>query len=178
MNKTNEADIIARVRAGYLQDFEQLVRLYEKPLFRMVANLLGRNHRVEDLVQEIFLAAFRHLDRYDPQKGRFATWLFRIARNRTLNEIRKNKGLFASQNLEPEWHHTPSDDIVAMETMQALDRALNDLPFKFRVVFILAEIEGLAHAEIAAIEKIRPGTVKSRLSRAKAALRKAMGEMG
>jgi RNA polymerase sigma-70 factor (ECF subfamily) len=52
------------------------------------------------------------------------------------------------------------------------------MPFKFRVVFVLAEIEGLAHAEIADIEKIRPGTVKSRLSRAKAALRKAIGEMG
>jgi RNA polymerase sigma-70 factor (ECF subfamily) len=178
MNKTNDANIIARVRAGYLQDFEQLVRLYEKPLFRIVGNLLGRNHRVEDLVQEIFLAAFQHLDRYDSQKGRFSTWLFRIARNKTLNEIRENKGLFASRFLEPQWHHTPSDDIVAMETMKALDQALNDLPFQFRVVFVLAEIEGLAHAEIADIEKIRPGTVKSRLSRAKAALRKAIGEKG
>jgi RNA polymerase sigma-70 factor (ECF subfamily) len=152
--------------------------LYEKPLFRMVANLLGRNHRVEDLVQEIFLAAFMHLNRYDSRKGRFSTWLFRIARNKTLNEIRKNKGLFASRSLESQWHHTPSDDFVAMETMKTIDKALNDLPFKFRVVFVLAEIEGLAHAEIADIEKIRPGTVKSRLSRAKAALRKAIGEMG
>jgi RNA polymerase sigma-70 factor (ECF subfamily) len=91
MSKGFEDEIIQKVTNGDTDAFEFLVKKYEKQLFIMVANLLKRPDRVEDIVQDIFFNAYKHIKKFDPDLGRFSTWIFRIARNKCLNEIKRKK---------------------------------------------------------------------------------------
>lgn len=170
MNAQQEAHIISQVRAGNIEPFAELVRFYQHQLFRFVGNMVGRNS-VEDVVQETFLAAFRNLWRFDGQRASFRTWLYRIARNQALNCLKKKN----HETLQPEYEQpevaTPADQMMQKEMFMRLDRALADLKFRERSIFILADIEGLSYAQIARIEGVRLGTVKSRLSRARAKLK-------
>lgn len=169
-----ENQIIASVQQGCIEEFEHLVRLYQGPLFRVVGNLVNPPHRCEDLVQDIFLAAYKNIGRFDPRKGSFRTWLYAIARNRTLNARRKHREDRLPDDAIIADGRTPMDDLVVKEAFQNLDSALNRMKIQDRVIFVLAELEGLAYAEIARIEKLPLGTVKSRLARARAKLRRAL----
>ncbi len=171
MDAQQENSIIARVQAGQVAEFAHLVSQYQNSLFRIVGNIVP-SAMVEDVVQEVFLTAFSHIRRFDPARGRFRTWLFRMARNCALNAFKKKRELPMEEDtmitIDP---HTPIDDLLRREMFQQLDRAISQLSFQERVIFVLAELEGLSYAEIARIEKIRLGTVKSRLARVRARLR-------
>lgn len=172
MKKNCDDDIIDRILNGDIESFEFIVKKYEKSLFVMVGNLLGSvHHRVEDIVQETFLAAYKNLNTYDSSLASFSTWLYRIARNKCLNEQNKKKEKPLKKGFEISDKENPVNSVLSKELFHVLDNALNQLSFNERVVFVLAEFEGLSHGEIAAIENIRTGTVKSRLSRTKAKLR-------
>ena len=175
MQTLGENEIIERVKAGATADFEGLVRRYQGPLFRIVANLVDRAS-VEDIVQDVFLTAFAEIGRFDPARGTFRTWLFRIARNRSLNARRKRRERCLDPAPTIADTRTPSQNLLAKEAFGRLDHALAELDFKERVIFVLAELEGLSYAEIAQIERLPLGTVKSRLSRARARLRQALTE--
>ncbi len=168
-----EKELIARVREGRIDEFGRLVSLYEGALFRIVGNIVP-SALVEDVVQEAFLSAFRNLRRFDPALGAFRTWLFRIARNHALNACKKKRELPMEEPPVVVDPHTPMDDLLRREAFQQLDRALAELSFHERVIFVLAELEGLPYAEIAQIEGLRLGTVKSRLARARARLRASL----
>ena len=162
-----EAEVIKRVQAGDSEAFAYLVKRYEGALFVLAGNLLSPSHRAEDLVQEVFLSAFQHIRRYDPRRGAFSSWLFRIARNACFNENKKKREV-----LNPDIEKIPDrtdleSDAIRNEVVRQLDRALESLPFEQRVVFILADIQGLSYEEIAEIEGLPLGTVKSRISRAR-----------
>ena len=129
---------------------------------------------VEDLVQEIFLAAFARIQSFDPRRGSFRTWIYRIARNRALNERKKKREQLLDQPPVIADLRTPASDLMVKETFHRLDLALDNLKFQDRVLFVLAEIEALSYTEIAQIEGLALGTVKSRLSRIKAKLRNAL----
>jgi RNA polymerase sigma-70 factor (ECF subfamily) len=169
-----QATIVEKVKAGDSAAFEYLVRKYQRPLFQMVVNLLGRSHRVEDLVQEILLTAYRHIGTYQPERARFSTWLFRIARNACFNELKKKKEMGLEHLPEPAGHDDPDKTLVMKEIFQKLDQALETMPFAYRVVFVLIELQGLSHEQVAVIEGTRIGTVKSRLSRCKQKLRRVL----
>jgi len=129
---------------------------------------------VEDLVQDVFLSTFAQIQNFDPRLGTFRTWIYRIARNRALNfRKKKREQLMVEEPLVVE-QHTPSHDLLVKEAFSRLDQALNELKFQDRVIFVLAELEGLSYAEIAQIEKLALGTVKSKLARVKIKLRNAL----
>lgn len=174
MNPQEEARIIGDVQSGQSEPFAHLVRHYQGALFRIVANLVGPQ-KAEDMVQETFLAAFRNIHSFDPAKGLFRSWLFRIARNLAFNELKKKRPEALPEALAPVDHQTPATQMLRREIFRQLDRALEALPFRDRVIFTLAEIEELPYAEIARIEDIRLGTVKSRLARTRAKLRTLIG---
>lgn len=165
-----ENDVIARIKSGETDKFEYLVRRYQGPLFRIVGNLVDHRY-VEDIVQDVFLSAFTQIHRFDPSKGSFPTWLYRIARNQALNARRKKRERLMDQDPEIADTRTPMRDLLTREAFSQLDRVLADLAFKDRVIFVLAELEGLTYAQIAEVESIALGTVKSRLSRVKDKLR-------
>ena len=171
-----ESKIIERIEDGEVHSFEFLVKKYHRPLFVMVSNVLRESHRVEDIVQEVFLSAYKNIHSFKPDMGRFSTWLFKIARNKCLNEIKKKKEQLVSELPDVTGVHNPVDDLLMKEVFTKLDNALNQLPFSHRTVFALAELQGLSYSEIAQIEGISTGTVKSRLSRTKEKLRHILKE--
>ena len=159
--------IIRRIKNGEIDEFEILIKKYEKRLFVLTRNLLRTPDRVEDLVQEVFLAAYRNIHSFNPELGHFSTWIMRIARNKCLNAIKKKKEIPISDVPEMPDRENPEEDLARKEAFRRLDQALKMLPPKHRIVFVLAEIQGFSHKEIAEIEKTRIGTGKFRISRAK-----------
>lgn len=170
MDARQEAHIIASVKTGQHNAFEQLVRFYQSPLFRIVGNLVP-TMMVEDLVQDIFLAVYEAIEKFDPKRGSFRTWLYRIARNRAINAARKKHEVRMPEDVSLVDDKTPATALLEKEIMTCLDRALDNLSFQDRFIFVLAELEGLTYAEIARIENMPLGTVKSRLARTRGKLR-------
>ena len=170
MNDCQEADIITRVQNGDRAAFETIVLRYQTTLFRVVRNLAG-DGQAEDIVQEVLLAAFAHIGRFDPSKGSLRTWLLAIARNKARNAARRKKEWTGMAQIEIEDGRTPSDALLTRELFARLDGALARLSYRERTIFVLADIEGLSYGEIAQIENLRLGSVKSRLSRTRVKLR-------
>lgn len=138
--------------------------------------MIREQFNAEDLLQEVFLAAYVNIRTFNPDLGKFSTWLFRIARNKCINEIKKNKFKAFSDVPDIAGREDPAHDILEKEAFMKLDNALDQLSISDRVIFILAEFENMPYNEIAEIEGIKVGTVKSRLSRAKEKLQKILKE--
>jgi len=171
-NELAQARAITAVRTGDRDAFRYLVEIHQHRVFRICRHILRDPSSAEDLAQETFLTAFRKIDRYDPDKGSFTVWIITIARRLCLNAIKKSRPLSMAEPPEPtELGRNSPDQIAARsDASRALDRALLELSDEHRRVFVLAEIEEIPHEDIAAIEGIALGTVKSRVSRAKLAL--------
>ncbi len=177
MTQHSDNEIIKEVLKGNTHWFEQLVKKYETPLFIFVGNLIKNTHQTEDLVQDVFLSAFKHLKTFNPEKSRFSTWLYRIARNACFNELKKKKEIVMETLPEPEntnVSHDPSTAVILKESFLELDKALNELDKDERILFVLSEIKELSYQEVADIENIKLGTLKSRLYRAKTKIRKRL----
>jgi RNA polymerase sigma-70 factor (ECF subfamily) len=162
---------IRRVVAGDRDAFRILVERYQRPLFVLIRNLLDNAHDTEDVAQEVFLAAYRGLRDFDPTRAAFSTWLWTIARNKCLNVLGKRRPVLVLELPEANAPSRPEAGLAEAEFAEQLDVALAALPFEQKTVFVLAEIQELSNEEIARIEQIGIGTVKSRLSRAKEKLR-------
>jgi len=168
---SDDLQAIQRVLAGDVESFGDLVRRYQKPVFGLVRNLIPDAGDAEDIAQDVFLAAYTHLGAFDPRRAAFATWLFTIARNRCLAALKKRRPRPVRDVPEAVDRRTPDADAAAGELWRRLDAALAELPLEQKTAFVLAEIQGLSHEEVARIEGVRIGTVKSRLSRAREKLR-------
>lgn len=176
----DDSDAIARTLAGEREAFRALVLRYQGPLFGYVGKLLSLPGEVEDIVQDIFCLAFSRLGSYDPRRGRFSTWLFAIARNRCFNRMtarRREPTESQAAGTERLAHDDcPVERAASKELFASLDLALSRVPAEQRSAFVLAVLEGLPLAEIALIEGVAVGTVKSRISRARSRLRAHVGE--
>jgi RNA polymerase sigma-70 factor (ECF subfamily) len=176
MNPSREKEIIKQVQAGNAQAFEPIVHHYQSAVFRILSNLVGKA-MVEDLAQDVFLSAFAKIRRFDPQKGSFRSWLYAIARNRALNTRIKKREIMLAEPPEKVQTRTPVDDLMVKELFRHLDAVLATMPFQDRAIFVWAELEGLSYAEIARIEDLPLGTVKSRLARIRAKLKHSLNQM-
>lgn len=161
-----DRELVRRVLAGQTDEFRALVDRHQQPIFRFASGLLGNREEAEDVTQEAFLAAFANLSGYDSSRAAFSTWLFTIARNRCINLLKRTRPIALGES-DSIGDAGSTDPIVRQELSQQLDRALAALPVEQRSAFVLAEIEELPYAEIARIERTSPGTVKSRIHRAK-----------
>jgi RNA polymerase sigma-70 factor, ECF subfamily len=141
---------------------------------------VGRGAAVEDLAQETFLRAFRALDRFEGTERGFRAWLLTIAPRLALNELARVRVPAAEvDTVRERWAATRSDDPehATPWVARAIEEAIADLPDGFRAAFLLREVQDLDYAEIAQMLDIDVGTVKSRLSRARARLRRALEEV-
>jgi len=168
---TQDAEVISRVIDGEVDAFRLLVERYQQPVLCFVRNMIGDPHHSEDLAQDVFLTAFQKLHTFDADRGRFLTWLLVIARNRCINALRKQTPITDDDLARLAIARTPYDDLAAREILVQLDGALAALPETQKTAFVLAELMDMPHEEIAQIEGVRAGTVRSRLSRAKQQLR-------
>jgi RNA polymerase sigma-70 factor (ECF subfamily) len=164
------------VKAGDVDSFRILVRRHEQAVFCTVRNLIDDAGECEDVAQEVFLAAYRHLGAYDPRRAPFATWLLAIARNKCFSARKRQRRTPRPVVSLPEAAdtHTPEAGAAQRECFRRLDEALRTLPFEPRTAFVLAVIQGLPLEEIGTIEGVKLGTVKSRLSRARDKLRRLL----
>jgi RNA polymerase sigma-70 factor (ECF subfamily) len=163
------------VLAGRTNDFRAIVDRHQLSLFRFALGLLGNREDAEDVTQEVFLAAFTNLSGYDSSRAVFSTWLFIIARNKSINLLKRSRPI-ALHDPDSIADGISTDPIVSQELSRQLDRALAALPVEQRSAFVLAEIEELSYAEIARIERTSLGTVKSRIHRARQRLQSVMRE--
>jgi RNA polymerase sigma-70 factor, ECF subfamily len=162
---------IQHVLDGDVDAFRKLVERYQTMLLSLIGNLVRDRSEREDLAQDTFLSAYVQLASYKPREGKFSTWLLTIARNKCLNRLRKQTPQPMESLPSMVDERNPADALAETEFFAQLDRALEALPLDQKTAFVLAEIQGLSHAEIGRIEDTPVGTVKSRISRAKERLR-------
>ena len=172
-----ETQVIRQVVEGDIESFRLIVERYERPIARMIRNIINNRESCEDIAQDVFFAAYRKLASFDPARGNFSTWLFTIARNKSINALRKKRPLSMSELPQKSDRHNPSDELAERELFDKLDAGLEALPSAQKRAFVLAEFEELSYEDIAQIEGVRIGTVKSRINRAKKKLAKALKEI-
>lgn len=157
---------IRRSLSGDTQAFGKLYETYKNLVYRTAYLLLDDPAEAQDALQETFLQAYRALHSYDPQRGAFSTWLYRITVNHCLNRKRARR---PQVQLEPEQMEAlaPAADLEReLSESQPLQQALESLSEKLRVVVVLRYFLELSYAEIAEVLQIPLGTVQSRLNQA------------
>ena len=174
---TQETKFIHQVLEGNTESFRHIVERYEKPIVRMIRNIINNRGSCEDIAQDVFFTAYRKLASFDPARSNFSTWLFTIARNKSINVIRKKRPVSMSELPPSSDVHTPSDELAEREFFDKLDAGLEALPSAQKRAFVLVEFENLTYEETAQIEGVRIGTIKSRINRAKKKLAKALKEI-
>jgi len=165
---------------GNKNAFRLLVLRYQKMVFSFLGKFLFQVQALEDLAQETFLRAYRHVADYNAEKGAsFPTWLITIARNLAINEKAKEKRrrehpnsfMDMSQDISEE---SPQDILEKRYLSTRVHNAINQLPEKFHIAVILSYFDELSIEEIAHIEGCPVGTVKSRVFRGKQILRQIL----
>jgi len=186
-----DAQLIQRIMAGHTEAYGELVRKYQDRVFNTCWRICGHLEDARDLTQEAFLRAFENLRTFRRSSG-FYTWIFRVAVNLTLSH-RRNMLRKRTTSLDQAWEtsgtqaaalawragrQTEGDDPPQAASDAELHgrvvRALQELDDDHRAVVVLRDIEGLDYREIGEVLDIPAGTVKSRLHRARMALRQAV----
>jgi len=169
--------LIARARQGDLRAFEEIVRLYQRRVYGVALRIVRAHDVADDVAQEAFVRAWRSLDRFELGRP-FGPWVCRIAANLAVNHVRSPR---AREEGLPEGHgETPAADpgplgaVLDAEARRVLDEAVATLPAEQRAVFVLRAVEEMSYAQIAEALGISPGTVMSRLFRARERLAKAL----
>lgn len=180
--------LVKRAQNGDLDAYDELVRRYQERIYNVIYNMTANRDITDDLAQETFIKAFRALKSFKGDSS-FYTWLYRIAINKTLNYIKKQKeGISMSLNdmdINVEHHpdivslisdKTPLREISLNELQEKLNAALLKLSEKHRLVVVLHDIEGMPHDEIAKILDCNSGTVRSRLFYARQQLQQLLSD--
>lgn len=169
-----EADLVARARDGDVAAFEALYRSHVGRVYGLCLRMLADPSRAEDLTQETFVRAWEKLPSFRGQSA-FATWLHRLSVNLVLGDLRR-RSRRREQRVEPPQLEAVPDADATREPFGEIDleRAICGLPPQARMVFVLHDVEGFQHAEIAELAGIAEGTSKAHLHRARRILRKAL----
>ncbi|MFN8373357.1 MAG: sigma-70 family RNA polymerase sigma factor [Anaerolineae bacterium] len=181
---TDEQALIRAAQRGDRNAFNLLVLRYQDGLYTLAYRIMGETQSAADAAQEAFITAFRRLSTY--RGGSFRGWLIRIATNICYDELRRRKRrpVVAMEDLVPpesdddapipDPSDTPEQAMQQRELNRAIQDCINALGEDQRVVLILSDVEGLSYQEIADNTNAQVGTVKSRLSRARASVRNCL----
>ena len=176
-----EETLIAQSRAGDLESFNALVEMYQDQVYGVALRMVRDAALAEDLAQDAFISAFRNLNQY--RGGSFKSWLMRIVRNATLDSLRRtqrrptdsldeNMVAFESQLVSDE--PTPEDVAENAELGDHIKEVMADLHPDQKMALVLIDVEGYSYEDAAQAMSVGIGTVKSRLSRARARMREAL----
>lgn len=177
----NELTLIQSARRGQIEAFNILVRHYQDGVYALAYRIMADHASADDAAQETFITAYRSLNGY--RGGSFRAWLFRIATNTCYDELRRRKRRPAASFEElpgadsddgptlPAASPTPEQAAQQSELHRAIEQCIQALQPDQRLVLILSDVEGLNYQEIADSAGVNLGTVKSRLSRARASVR-------
>jgi RNA polymerase sigma-70 factor (ECF subfamily) len=181
-----EQTLIRAAQRGDLEAFNQLVLQYQDFLFRIALNILHDEDAAADAAQQAFISAFQNLKAF--RGGSFRSWLSRIVVNASYDRLRRDARARSlplevfnqdDEEMEPAaWladpGPTPEAQAETSELLEAIQISLQDLPEPYRLALVLVDVEGLSYEEAAATLEVPKGTIKSRLARARNALRTAL----
>ena len=182
----DEPALIHDAQHGDLDAFNTLVLHYQDMVFNVALRILGDDELATDAAQEAFISAFRSINSF--RGGSFKAWLMRTVTNACYDELRRQKRR-PTTPLEPDtndgeemdsprWladpNMSPEQEVEADELEYAIQHCLENLPTDFRVVVVMADIQGLDYSEVATATRVPLGTIKSRLARARLRLRECL----
>jgi RNA polymerase sigma-70 factor (ECF subfamily) len=183
---SEEMQLVRRAKRGDVQAFEELVRRYDRNVFRIAQHITQNREDAEDVVQEAFLKAYRNLAKFQEQ-SKFYTWLVRIAVNEALMKLRRRRPermVSLDEEVKTEedsvprevadWSPNPEQQYNQAELREILTKTIQGLPSSFRTVFVLRDVEGLSTEETAEALELSIPAVKSRLLRARLQLRERL----
>ena len=185
----DDRPLVHRARSGDYDAFEALVARHERRVYGLALRIAGQAADAEEVVQQTFLSVIEKLDGFR-EEAKFSTWLTRIATNHALALLRRNARRRTLPLVEDgsddgdedlphpqyiaQWQATPEEIASQHETQRLLKEALEELDEKYRLVFVLRDVEGLSTAEAAEALDITPSNVKVRLLRARLMLRERL----
>ncbi|MEW6523628.1 MAG: sigma-70 family RNA polymerase sigma factor [Bacillota bacterium] len=184
----DEAQLVENARTGQPEALEALVRVYQKPIYNYIYRMTGNFHDAQDLTQETFMRVCSSIQAFKG-KAPFSSWVYRIASNLCIDRSRRRQrrpavSLDAPVGQEelawqlPDEAPGPDRQAEVADLGRAIQRGLDRLSREHRTVIVLHDMRQLTYGEIAGILQCPVGTVKSRLSRARAALRDVLAEQG
>lgn len=182
----DEQKLISLAQKGDQAAFEQLLDHYQKPVYHQALRLVGNPEDAADVTQEVFLKVWKHLPSFRGESS-FSTWLYRLTDNAALDLIRREKKRRGDSSLDDEEGAltlpadpapTPHQAIEQKELHQAVAEGLAQLSEEHRQVLVMREINGLSYEQIGSILDLSPGTVKSRIARARISLAKFLQKAG
>ena len=183
----SDGELIERFNNENKEAFEELIQRYQHKVYNTTFRMLGNHEDALDMAQETFIRVYKSLASFKKNSS-FSTWFFRITTNICRDELRKRqrklKTLSISEGeehnkiiLEDDEKNNPEKISISQELSTTIQEKVNQLPTEQRMVFVLREFQDLSYQEIADILDISMGTVKSRLSRARKALREDLNKI-
>ena len=185
---TEEMVLVTAAKAGDVGAFEELVRRYDRNVFRIAQHITQNREDAEDVVQDAFLKAYENLPQFQMQ-SKFYTWLVRIAVNEALMKLRRRRPermvsldeeVRTEEDSMPreiaDWSPNPEQQYNQAELKDILGKTIQGLPPSFRTVFVLRDVEGLSTEETAEALNLSIPAVKSRLLRARLQLRERLNK--
>ena len=187
MHLTDEV-LVRKTKNGDLDAFDELVRRYEGKIYGLAYRFMGNHADAGDLAQDTFIRAYQALAGFR-EEASFSTWLYRIAANICRDELRKRqrrRSVSMDEMIEnspanvptADCSYSPEEAVQRLEVQRQVQLCLNELSDAHRLILIMREIQGLSYEEIADALQCSMGTVKSRISRARSALKDRMSEQG
>jgi len=188
LDDLGDTALVERALARDGEAFREIMRRYNRRLYRVARSVLADDAEAEDVVQETYVRAFMHLDTFRGE-ARLSTWLTRIALNEAIGRVRHRRPTVGVEHLDrlrdqgdtrvialPTAHRDADPEAAAAraEVRRLLERAVDRLPGPFRTVFVLRDMEEMSVEETASQLGLRPETVKTRLHRARRLLRQAL----
>ncbi len=185
--QTPDVELIAAVLEGDQERYGELVGRYRGRLVNYLYRLLRDYGEANDLSQEVFLKVYRALDRYNP-KYKFSTWLFRVAQNAAIDQIRKRRLQLVSMDRPvassdeqrtwefPSGERGPYGELRNLERGAAIQEAIERLPWEYRELIVLRHFGELSYDEIASLKGMPLGTVKNKLFRGRQMLKERLSD--
>lgn len=184
-DRTEEQVLVMRSQRGEQEAFRVLVERYQKLVYTLALRMVSNPADAEDVAQEAFLSAWKGLPRFR-MDAKFSTWLYRLTVNAATDLLRRRQKEQTHQSLEdeeqtiqvPDDAPGPEEQAQAAERRAVLQRAIDSLTENHRKILLLREVNGLDYQEIGEVLELTPGTVKSRLARARRELREKLLSAG
>jgi RNA polymerase sigma-70 factor (ECF subfamily) len=188
LSAEEEAKLVERLKERDEAAFNQFVLLYQQRVYSLLARMLGNREEARDVAQDVFLAVFKNIDSFRGD-AKLSTWLYRVAVNHCKNRIKMldrrsarkhdvidevREGAVSDGGVLGGRPARPDEAAQGNELERAVRKALASLDEEHRSLIVLRDLEGLAYEEIVTITGLPDGTVKSRLHRARAALKEAV----
>jgi RNA polymerase sigma-70 factor (ECF subfamily) len=185
--QTTDEELVAAVLRGERERFGALVERYQGRLVNYLYRLLRSVEDAHELSQEVFIKVYQALDRYDP-RYRFSTWIFRVAQNAAIDEIRKRRVRLVSfegreddEGEAREWEpespaRGPYGELRNAERGGAIQQAIDKLPWEYRELIVLRHFGELSYDDIASLKAMPLGTVKNKLFRGRQMLKEELAD--